>query len=279
MSTPASPPTRPAPTQQGGPPASTNGARRPQGTPRPPGTVTRPAKRRFSVGGIWRAARTTLRGQFVALAALLLALALGQTGITTARLRQADQDLVTIGKDSTPSVDAAQAMGQYIEEIDAKAADYLGTAGLAEQQPCSVPGSQSSVGQLTVHDCSDRVIAVGTALFNNELYKAVRNVTYPGERTALDRITAGYQEYSAAIAVMRHEYELAASKIDPNDPNLRRAYTAYLSASEVLHTRITRSPQADPNGSPVIDEASIPDCTIGTQVIPATVWPHGSLRQ
>src|SRR5262249_52294545 len=141
------------------------------------------------------------------------------------------------------------------------------------------PGSPSSVGQLTVHECSDRVIAVGTALFNNELYKAVRNVTYPGERTALDRITAGFQEYSAAIAVMRHEYELAASKTDPNDPNLRRAYTAYLSASEVLHTRITRSPQADPNGSPVIDEASIPDCTIGTQVIPAALWPQGSLRQ
>jgi hypothetical protein len=78
---------------------------------------------------------------------------------------------------------------------------------------------------------------------------------------------------------MRHEYEQAASKTDPNDPHLRQAHAAYLRASEVLHTKITRQSQADPNGSPVINETSIPDCTIGTQIIPAAEWPQGSLRR
>src|SRR5262245_28754838 len=147
MSKQAHPPKQQKPSQHIPTTGSSNGARPPQSLPQGSNGAPHPPKRRLSVGGLWRAARTTLRGQFLVLAALLLVFALAQMAITTTLLRQADQDLVTIGKDSTPSVDAAQAMGQYIEEIAAKSADYLGTAGIAEQQPCFVPGSPSSVGQ------------------------------------------------------------------------------------------------------------------------------------
>jgi hypothetical protein len=40
-----------------------------------------------------------------------------------------------------------------------------------------------------------------------ELFNAARNVTYPGERTAVERITAGFEEYVGDISVMRHEYQ------------------------------------------------------------------------
>jgi hypothetical protein len=220
-----------------------------------------------------------LRGQFIILAALLFALALGQAALTTLRLRQAYEQLNTIGRDSTPSVDAAQAMGQYIEDIDAKAADYIGTAGLTDIRPCSLPGPTPDAGQLTIHACSSRVIDATRALFTNELYKAVRNVTYPGERTALDRISTGFQEYMSFIGVLRHEYDLAASKTDPNDPHLQQAHAAYLRASAVLHTGIDWPSVADPSGSTMINEAAVPPCTLGTQTLAATAWPQGSLRQ
>jgi hypothetical protein len=163
-------------------------------------------------------------------------------------------------------------MAQYIADIDAKAADYIGTAGLLGVQPCVIAGTAENLGQLTVHACSDQTIEAETILFNREVYKAIRNVTYPGERTALDRIAAGFQEYTGQIAVMRHEFDQATSKTDPTDEHLRRAREAYVRASEVLHTKITQPLTTIP------PEPTIPDCTIGDRVLAAHDWPVGSLQ-
>jgi len=244
----------------------------------PVNTPQRPT-RRINFGRLWQQTRTTLKGQFILLATCILLLALLAALIVTQAFRQSYTDLDTIANGSVPSVDAAQAMSQYIEDIDAKAADYLAAASLTEKVPCTVIGSGRSVGNLTGHECDQVNIDAELTLANQQLYIAIHNVTYPGERTAVQRITAGFEEYSADIAVEQHEYALAASKTNPNDEHLQRARQAYTNATNVLNVRITRQPTLNVNGTPLYDEANIPSCTIDGKSIPAQAWPLGSLQQ
>jgi hypothetical protein len=193
--------------------------------------------------------------------------------------RQSSTDLNTIANGSVPSVDAAQAMSQYIEDIDAKAADYLAAASLTAQIPCTIIGSARNPGNLTDHDCDALNIDAELILANKQLYIAIHNVTYPGERTAVERITAGFEEYSADIAVEQHEYALATSKTDPRDEHLQKARLAYTAATNVLNLRITKQPTLDANGNPVYDEATIPNCVVNGRTIAARDWPLGSLQE
>jgi len=244
----------------------------------PVNTPQRPT-RNLHFGRLWQQTRTTLKGQFILLAIGILLLALLAALIVTQAFRQSYTDLDTIANGSVPSVDAAQAMSQYIEDIDAKAADYLAAASLTEKTPCTIIGSGRSVSNLTGHDCDQVNIDAELTLANQQLYLAIHNVTYPGERTAVQRITAGFEEYSADIAVEQHEYALAASKTNPNDEHLQRARQAYTNATNVLNVRITRQPTLDTHGNPLYDEANIPSCTIEGKSIAARAWPLGSLQQ
>ena len=72
-------------------------------------------------------------GQFILLASVSMLLALGLALFISLSFLRSANDLNTIAQGSIPSVDAAQAMAQFIADIDAKSADYLGTAGLTEQ--------------------------------------------------------------------------------------------------------------------------------------------------
>src|SRR5260221_9180909 len=94
-----------------------------------PGTTVS-KRRRIDVGLLWQQARTTLKGQFIVLATVLLLLSVIEGLFISRSFHQAYNDLHTIGVDSIPSVDAAQAMAEYIQDIDAKSADYLAAAGL-----------------------------------------------------------------------------------------------------------------------------------------------------
>jgi hypothetical protein len=230
-------------------------------------------------GSRWHQARKTLKGQFITLASAIFILSIIAGLLIMQAFRQSYSDLNTIASGSVPSVDAAQAMSQYIEDIDAKAADYLAAASLTAQTPCTIIGSARNPGNLTDHNCDAINIDAELILANKQLYIAIHNVTYPGEHTAVERITAGFEEYSADIAVEQHEYALAASKTDPRDEHLQRARQAYTAATNVLNLRITKQPTLDANGNPVYDEANIPNCVANGRTIAARDWPLGGLQE
>lgn len=220
----------------------------------------------------------TLKGQFIALAICAAALAIIQALMTSMAYVRSANDLDTINTGSIPSVNAAQAIAQYIEDIDAKSADYLATAGLTQLTACSIVGTDRNPGQQTVHDCDNLNIDAELVLANSELFNAAHNVTYPGERTAVERITAGFEEYSGDIAIMRHEYDLATSKTDPQDPHLQKARQAYQAANNVLQKTITLQPTTDASGAPVFNEPVVPPCTAHSNTVPDTSWMLGSIE-
>jgi hypothetical protein len=241
-----------------------------------PGTPARITRRGNS---LWQQARKTLKGQFITLASAIFILSIIAGLLIMQAFRQSYTDLNTIASGSVPSVDAAQAMSQYIEDIDAKAADYLAAASLTAQTPCTIIGSARNPGNLTDHDCDALNIDAELILANKQLYIAIHNVTYPGEHTAVERITAGFEEYSADVAVEEHEYALATSKTDPRDEHLQKARLAYIAATNVLNLRITKQPTLDANGNPVYDEANIPNCVLDGRTVAARGWPLGSLQE
>jgi hypothetical protein len=228
----------------------------------------------------WQQLYGTLRGQFLAHASLILLLALSLAFAVSQSFSRATDDLNTIDSGSIPSVNAAQAMAQYIEDIDAKSADYLATATLTQSEPCAIVDDHSgSTQMLTVHDCDDHNINAEILLLNSALYEAAHNVTYPGERTAIDRITAGVEEYIADISEMRYEYQQAPNKADTQNIHMQNAYKAYLAATNALHVHIASQPATDPAGNIAFNEASpIPDCTVNGQTLPAQQWARGSIE-
>jgi hypothetical protein len=235
-------------------------------------------QRRPDVGTLWQQMRKTLKGRFTVLAVCIVILALAQAVFFAHSFQQASSDLDTINSGSIPSVDAAQTMAQYIEDIDAKSADYLATAALTTTMPCSIVGTTYNPGPLTVHDCDDRTISAEIVLANQQLYLAIHNVTYPGERTATERIIAGFQDYMAQIAIMRHEYTLATAKSNPNDVHMQNAHKAYLAANAILTSAITTKPTLNAAQNYVYDEKNVPSCTLNGRSVAPTVWPLGSIR-
>lgn len=249
-------------------------------TPAPGGAPAhRAARRSLSPRKLWRQARTTLKGSFVLLAGCIGLLALIQTLLVAQLFQHALDDLNTISRDSIPSVDAAQVLANYVEDIDAKAAGYLATAGFTAQEPCTIPGVDIPGLTLTVHDCDDHSIAAEITLANKELYLAAHNVTYPGERTAIERIELGLQVYISNIRLMQYEYGLAESKTDPRDPHLAQAYASYQVAGLTLRHAIFPPITGEISSIPTLPEPSVPDCVLDGRTIPGTVWPLGSLEE
>ncbi len=219
----------------------------------------------------------TLKGQFLFLAFWVLALSIMLAFAFPGALRQITLNLDTINQGSIPSVDAAQATAQNLEDIDAKAADYLATADLNSKEPCTLPGS-TEVLRLTVHDCDNRAIDAETVQANQQLYLAAHNVTYSGERTAIERIIAGFEQYSSHIAVMRYAFNQAQSKTDPKDFHLQQAYQAYRAATEELYTRISLAPLKDASGNVLLSETNLPDCSPRGQNLSGKDWALGSIE-
>ncbi len=233
------------------------------------------------IGKLWQQTSKTLKGHFTLLGICIVILALAQAVFFAHSFQQAANDLDTINSGSIPSVDAAQTMAQYSEDIDAKAADYLATAALTTTVPCSIvsnAGTTFNTSPLTVHNCDDRNISAEIVLANQQLYLAIHNVTYPGEHTATERIIAGFQDYMAQIAIMRHEYTLATAKSNPGDPHMQNAHKAYLAANAILTTAITTKPTIDAAQKYVYDEKNLPSCTLNGQSVAPTTWPLGSIR-
>ena len=225
---------------------------------------------------IWQRARRTLKGQFIALASGCLLLAILLALVISLSFNRANSDLNTIANGSIPSVDAAQSLAQYIDDIDAKAADYIATAPLTQTEPCSVATASGStnVGPKRVHDCDQLNIDAEIILANQQLFNAAHNVSYPGERTAVERITAGMEEYVGHLTVMQHEFAQVSDTANAQDSHLRSAYQAYLAASSVLHTKIQRQP------SLVEASSTLPACHIGIDqhLAQPQTWVNGGIE-
>jgi hypothetical protein len=225
----------------------------------------------------------TLKGQFLFLAGCTLLFSVIAALLLASIFWQVATDMDTIVKSSAPSVDAAQAMGAYIQDIDAKAADSLATAGLTEHVPCSLPETRSPSVLHTLHECDTLAIDAEILLFNKELYLATHNVTYPGERTAIERITAGFEEYVSDLGTMRIEYDAATNKTDTHEIHLQKAHQAYQAANNALLLRITRQPLTNAQGQPIYNEIHLPDCQIkdplGDHLVLATTWPLGGIQE
>ncbi|MBV9710589.1 MAG: MCP four helix bundle domain-containing protein [Ktedonobacteraceae bacterium] len=234
--------------------------------------------RRSGIGTLWQQTRKTLKGRFILLTICIVVLALAQALFFAHSFQQASSDLDTINSGSIPSVNAAQTMAQYLEDIDAKSADYLATAPLTTTVPCSIVGTTFSPGPLTVHDCDDRNISAEIVLANQQLYLAIHNVTYPGERTATERITTGFEDYVGQIAIMRYEYDLATSKTNTRDVHMQNAHKAYLAANAILTTAIVTKPTINAAQNYVYDEKNLPSCKINGQSVAPAVWPLGGIR-
>lgn len=206
----------------------------------------------------------TLKGQFLVQAGLILLLAGVMTLVASTSLNRASNDLGTIDQGSIPSVNYAQGMAQLVSQIDAQAADFLAAAGLTATHPCSIQTSLAHPDQgetltLTVHDCDAHSIDAETVLLNEQLFNAEHNVTYPGEQTAVERISTALQNYLGDIHQERVDYNLAKSKTDPTDPFLQQAYLAYLAGSAILHEKITL-PTLNANQIPLDTETNLPTC-------------------
>ncbi|EFH86064.1 tetratricopeptide repeat protein [Ktedonobacter racemifer] len=161
------------------------------------------------------------------------------------------------------------------QEKYAAAADYIATAPLTQIEAYSVVTASGSknVGPRRVHDCDQLNIDAEIILANQQLFNAAHNVTYPGERTAVERITAGMEEYVGHLTVMQHEFDQASNTANAQDSHLRNAYQAYLAASSVLHTRIQRQP------SIVEDRSTLPACHIGIDqhLAQPNTWVNGGI--
>ena len=154
--------TKPGPTQQSSPQYATP-------SPGAGSTGNRvPLWRRIDVKSLWNQGRGTLKGQFTVLALCILLVAVLAGLFISGAFRQSYAYLHTIAIDSVPSVDAAQAMAEYIQDIDAKSADYLAAAGLTEQVACPIPGTSYNPGNITIHQCDDLTISAEITLANKE---------------------------------------------------------------------------------------------------------------
>lgn len=208
-------------------------------------------------------------------------LAAGLTLFGAVSLSRATNDLDTINSGSIPSVDAAQRITQLIEVIDAQSADFLAAAGLHNTMSCTIAGLQttSTSHVLTVHDCDEQNIDTEIVLVNQQLFAAAHNVTYIGEKTAIERITIGLEEYLGDIQQMRMYYGLATNKTDSNDSNLQQAYQAYVHASAILHDQISLATLGT-GQIPLEKEHTLPSCTLpdpdGKTLLP-NQWTQGGL--
>jgi hypothetical protein len=224
---------------------------------------------------LWRAL-TTLRGRFVFFAFIIAVLATITAATILLSSLRANADLHTINK---PSVDAAQAIVPYIENVDAQSANFLANTSSSDIHPCvitSIDGqtADQQLGNLSIHDCANRTIDADLQKINQQIYLAGHNVSFAGESTAIQQTETGLEEYVSDINLMRNEYSLATSTHSANDPHMRNAYRYSLAASTILHQQI-----ASLNPGVAVIEPNQPSCTLGKTTLPAQTWPNGGIEQ
>jgi hypothetical protein len=213
------------------------------------------------IASLWQRIWHTLKGQFLLIAVFGLLLSIISAVTLSLLFQRAADDLNTIAYSSIPSVNSAQKFAQYIDDIDAKSADYLATGNLKTLVPCTIVGPDNQTTPTaqpqTVHDCDKLNIDAEIPLANHQLYLSAHNVTFPGEETAVERITAGLEDYVTLIRQSQYEYTLANGSADPHNAHLQLAYNDYKQANQILSQHIQMGTQKN-------IETQVPSCQLKT---------------
>ncbi len=215
---------------------------------------------------LWRRF-ATLGGRFRTLIIVIIVLTCLTALTVSLSSSRAAGDLSAIGSVSIPSISAAQKIVPYLEDIDARAADYLANTS-ATPQPCvnSLTGQQ--MGQFSAHDCANQIIDSDQQALNHQLFLAGQNTAFPGSQTALQQTQNGLETYIGDINLMRHEYSLATPG-NPSDPHLLQAYQAERSAQTILLQQLAGR---------VANEPALPSCTLNGQTLSPQAWPNAGIE-
>ncbi len=215
---------------------------------------------------LWRRF-ATLSGRFRTLI-IVIVVVTTLTAITISlSSSRAASNLNTIGKESIPGISAAQRIVPLLEDIDARAADYLSSTD-PTPQPCASKLTGQLLGSLSAHDCADKLLDADQQELNHQLFLAGQNATYPGSSTALQQTLAGLQLYIGDITLMRHAYQQAASHTNPGDPFMQQAYQAARAAQSVLRQQLAGASH----------EVSLPACTLNGQSLSPQSWPYAGIE-
>lgn len=144
----------------------------------------------------------TLAGQFSALAILAALLSLLTMGVSFWVLSSTDDNFRRVVRGSTPSIIAAEELGQNFNALDTAAADFQVTTRIDVTSPDFNPGVYGENGLRTLSD--QRYLQYRQAL-NDALYRARNNITYQGEANAINVISIRLFDYLARLEVMRNE--------------------------------------------------------------------------
>ena len=141
----------------------------------------------------------TLARQFSTLALFTSLLALITLIIATSRLSDTADQFREISSNAAPSITAADDLGREVDTLDTHAADFLITSIISNTDQTvfvrlnETPAQAWKNYSLSLED------------FNNTLFKAYSNVTYPGEAPTIRAITDGLENYTFEIGAMQED--------------------------------------------------------------------------
>ncbi len=147
----------------------------------------------------------TLAGQFTTLALLAAVLALVAMGVSYFVLSTSAKNFQEIVVSSSPSIVAAEKLGQSLNALDTAAADFQVTSRVDVTSPDFNANVYGDKGLR--NDASQRYNQARRDL-NDALFLARSNITYPGEADAINVIGTRFYDYLARIEVMRHELDI-----------------------------------------------------------------------
>lgn len=123
----------------------------------------------------------------------------------------------SITQDAAPSVDYAADLGSSIQDMDAKAADFILTA------------DRSLIG---VHETDRGAMHVAQRRIRDDMFKARSNITFEGEADVVTSIEDAYATYLAL---------LTKAFYDLDEARPQTALVTYLKATEVLHQTVSHA--------------------------------------
>ena len=226
---PVQTPSNPAPQPPGLRPGG-----RPPASPLPP---------RFNLGRLFN--RNSLLGQFRILAAVIIVLAVIALGVSFWVLSSLQNDFRKVVTKLTPSIVAAQSLGQALEDMDSRAADYQLTSRIDVTNPdfqASVYGAPpTGLRETAWSDLQDRRRLVDNqlAIVRSKAVEGDQDNLSAAEVKAINIIDNRFYDYYAEINLMKYELDQGHKEA---------ALANYKAAEDILVGNLGAS-QRDANGN------------------------------
>lgn len=148
--------------------------------------------------------KDTLLGRFQIMAAVTTVLAVLALVACIIVLNLIAANFREVATKITPSIAAAQTLGQAIEEMDAFAADYQ----LTSRIDVTSPDLNATVyGDAGFRNTAWQELQKRLRDFDNALITARTKANYEGEADAINRIANRFYDYTAQINLMRYELD------------------------------------------------------------------------